>query len=371
MSQIAQCMPEFSMRDVHRIAVQAEPELAYQRVRAVDLDEVQMVRRLRRWQTLPGRVRAWWQGRRKFGPATARIDDIVRSVEGVRLLADGLGHELVLGAVGKFWLPGRQLQLVTPSAFRSFAEPGFGKLALSLRVTPRSFGGSWITVELRASATDPAAESHMRRAWCVIGRLAAALSTKVLERLAQDLGPCVEDESLRLPGDALLQDVPFQTTHAMTIEARPEEVWSRLLSLGASRFLLGRLGKPALAGDTRAQTPALGQRLPGLSGALGDGAVLRVEPRRLLILGDGLLLPSDEHKAGLAPSARSTTWAFVLSPIGDDATRLVVRVRSRTEHSLGMTFLEPLTAAVRDTLDRRQLDALCRHAQSFDRACAA
>lgn len=61
----------------------------------------------------------------------------------------------------------------------------------------------------------------------------------------------------------------------------------------------------------------------------------------------------------------STTWAFVLAPIGDDATRLFVRVRSRWEDKLGPRLLEPLMAKIHDALERRHLDTLCRQAEGW------
>jgi hypothetical protein len=352
MSLIAQCMPEFSLRFVQRIAVDADLERAYLRLRALDLSENQLVYRYLRLRTLPKRMRAWWRGKRRPGPETARVSDLVDRIPGFHLLGERPGEELVFGAIGKLWQPTRALERVAPGAFRGFKLPGFGKLALALRVSPRELGGTWITVELRGQATDAASEALLERAWRVLGRVASAVCDDSLQRLTADLGPLVEDESLRLPGDALMQDALFQTTHAMTLEAPPHRVWSWLMSTEAERA--------QRTGVRSSELPPVGQHMPGLSGHVAEFVVVRAELDRLLVLGSESLLGASQEAFGYA-----TTWSFVLAPIGDDATRLFIRVRSRWEDKLGIGLLEPLMAPIHDALERRHLDSLCRQAEGW------
>jgi hypothetical protein len=347
-------MPEFSLRLIQRIAVDADLELAYLRLRALDLSDVQFVRSYLRAKAVPKRVRAWWRGKRRPLPETARLSDLACRLPGVNLLGEQRREELVFGAIGKFWQPTRALERVAPQAFRSFSEPGFGKLALALRVAPRELGGTWITIELRGLATDPLAEAHMKRAWFVIGKIAEALCRESLQRLAADLGALVEDESLRLPGDALMQEALFQTTHAMMLEVPPQRVWSWLLSAQGEQS----------AQHDHDQAPVIGQRMPGLVGRMGDFVVVRAEPARLLVLGSASLLGERSSKPPELFSW-STTWSFVLAPIGDDATRLFVRVRSCWDDKRGLGLLEPLMAAIHDALERRHLDTLCRQAEGW------
>lgn len=354
MSLIAQCMPEYSLRFVQRIAVAADPERAFVCARALDLSDVPLVHRYLRLRSLPKRMRAWWRGKRRPGPETARLRDLASRIPGFNQLGETPREEVVFGAIGKFWQPARPLESIAPSAFRSFAAPGFGKLALALRIAPRDLRGTWVTIELRATATDPATESQLKRAWRVIGRVAEAVCNASLQRLAADLGPLVEDESLRLPGDALMPDAVFQTTHALTLEVPPQRVWSWLLSLEPEQS----------AGVAPDLLPKVGDRMQGLLGEDGDFVVARAEHARLLVLGSASLLG---ERLSQPPDAFgwSTTWAFVLAPIGDDATRLFVRVRSRWEDKLGIGLLKPLMTKVHDALERRHLDTLCRQAEGW------
>lgn len=351
MSLIAQCMPEYSLRLVHRVAVDADPERAYVRARALDLSEVPLVDRYLRVRSLPRRMRAFWRGRRRPGPESAQLSALAGRVPGFNLLCESAPEELVFGAIGKFWQPLRPLERVAPRAFRSFAAPGFGKLALALRIAARDRRGTWITLELRAGATDPVSEAWLKRAWHVFGRTVQTVCHSSLQRLAADLGELVEDEGLRLPGDALMPDAVYQTTHALTLEARPERVWSWLVRAHAAEA-------------ASAPHPKVGDRMRGLVGQTDDWVVVRAEHARLLVLGSESLLDEDLSRPPGA-FAWCTTWAFVLEPIGDDATRLFVRVRSRWEDKLRFGLLEPLLNRVHDALERRHIDTLCRQAESW------
>jgi hypothetical protein len=56
------------------------------------------------------------------------------------------------------------------------------------------------------------------------------------------------------------------------------------------------------------------------------------------------------------------TWAFVLEPIGDDATRLIVRVRGSFQPSLRMTLTLPILASAHEIMERTQLRNLAARA---------
>ena len=339
MSLIAQCMPEYSLRFVQRIAVAADPERAFVCARALDLSDVPLVHRYLRLRSLPKRMRAWWRGKRRPGPETARLRDLASRIPGFNQLGETPREEVVFGAIGKFWQPARPLESIAPSAFRSFAAPGFGKLALALRIAPRDLRGTWVTIELRATATDPATESQLKRAWRVIGRVAEAVCNASLQRLAADLGPLVEDESLRLPGDALMPDAVFQTTHALTWRCRR-----------ARLVVVADLEPEQSAGVAPDLLPKVGDRMQGLLGQDGDFVVARAEHARLLGAGQ-CIAPS-----GRAPQPTAGCVRMVHDlgfRVGADRRRrdaLFVRVRSRWEDKLGIGLLEPLMTKVHDAL---------------------
>jgi hypothetical protein len=129
------------------------------------------------------------------------------------------------------------------------------------------------------------------------------------------------DAELRrsLPGDDLLHAPAFNATRAITIDARPENVWSWLVQVGVKRGgwysydLLDNLGRSSV----RSIMPSLQ--------SLGLGDVLGISP-------DG---KQGMHVIGLDPprsmiwgTPGQTTWSWALDPLPGGATRLVTRIRA-------------------------------------------
>lgn len=362
-------MPAATLRQIDRVAVVAEPERAYEVARAVDLYRVGFVRWLFQLRTLPERLAARARGEDAPPmPRSSHIDDLARPGTGFQILAEQPGREVVVGAIGRFWQPSIEFVEVDADEFAGFDRPGYGKLAWNIRVEPRHGGGSWVEVELRVGATDPASLHRFERYWWLIGPFSHAIRRGVLRLLRRELGDAPADDARPLPGDDLLPDAPFQVTHAVTIDAPVAQVWPWLVQMGASRagwYSFDRIDNGGVRSATRIipelQHLEVGDVIPALPDEPGGFAVLRLEPERLLVLGDPSLLPSGAYP-GRSPSR--TSWAFVLEPIGADATHLVVRVRADYEPSARMAVVRPFMRAAHEIMERRQLRNLRRRAES-------
>ncbi|MEP6799422.1 MAG: hypothetical protein ABI890_14800 [Lapillicoccus sp.] len=133
-------------------------------------------------------------------------------------------------------------------------------------------------------------------------------------------GATPEEVAGRLPGDELVVRPTFNATRAITIDARPEDIWPWLVQIGMTRAgwysydLLDNLGRrsadriiPELQGL------AVGDVIP-MSPDGKQGMVVRaLDPPRSMIWG----------------TPAETTWAWQLDPSPDGSTRLIARVRSR------------------------------------------
>jgi hypothetical protein len=75
------------------------------------------------------------------------------------------GREVVLGAVTKPWEPNPTFRAIPPAEFASFREPGFVKIAWTLRADSRHDGGCDFWTETRAVATDDTARRRFRWYW--------------------------------------------------------------------------------------------------------------------------------------------------------------------------------------------------------------
>jgi hypothetical protein len=361
-------MPAFSLRQVDRVAVTASPAHAYAAARTLDMSQVGFVHLLFQLRVLPDRIAARIRGQSYLPLLSSGIDDITRPGSGFLVLGEEPGREVVVGAVGKFWQPAIEYASVTPAGFLAFDRPGFGKLAWCIRVDPREGGGSWVGFELRVGATDAASLARFQHYWWIIGRFSHAIRRSFLGRLVEELGPAGSDERRRIEGDDLLV-ARFQKTHGITIEAPVDKVWPWLVQIGARRAgwysfdLLdngGTHSADCILPDL--QTLSVGDIIPALPKSPNGFAVLRLEPERVLVLGDPSLLPGGARPGG--PPWR-TTWAFVLEPIGATATRLTVRVRVDYLPGWKMTCVRLVMALAHEVMERRQLYNLRRRAETL------
>jgi hypothetical protein len=315
---------------------------------------------------LPERAPGILRPSQPSGSRSARIEDITRPGSGFILLAEDPGREVVVGSVGKFWQPTIDFAQVTPKSFTAFSEPGYGKLAWCLRVDPRQGGSAWVTIELRVGATDAGSLARFRSYWRLIGRFSRAIRHAVLRVLVDDLG-AFDPEIGSVPGDNILPDRKFQRTHATVIEAPPDRVWPWLVQMGCRRagwYSFDWLDNGRVPSAEQIvpelQTLSVGDTLPARPVGEDGFRVLQLEPARALVLGS----PSPAPGGSVTGSTGwRTTWAFLLEPIGDEATQLTVRVRADFEPGLRMGLLAPVIAAAHEVMERRQLRNLRRRAE--------
>ena len=100
-------LPTFDVNETHSILVKGGPEDVYRAVRALDFSRSPVIRSLFRLRGLPANG--------------IRLERLQAS--GFILLADAPGKHLVMGLLGRFWLPSGQLITVDPPEFAAAARP--------------------------------------------------------------------------------------------------------------------------------------------------------------------------------------------------------------------------------------------------------
>lgn len=78
------------------------------------------------------------------------------------------GREVVVGAVTKPWEANPVFRPLPPETFAGFNEPGYVKIAWTLRADPSGTTESIFRTETRAVATDPTARRKFRRYWSLL-----------------------------------------------------------------------------------------------------------------------------------------------------------------------------------------------------------
>ena len=81
------------------------------------------------------------------------------------VLAEVPGREVVMGAITRPWEADVTFRALPPAEFAAFAEPGFVKIAWTLRADPVGERESIFRTETRAVATDDAARQRFRSYW--------------------------------------------------------------------------------------------------------------------------------------------------------------------------------------------------------------
>jgi hypothetical protein len=163
-SALDRVMPEWHFSERHVVAIDASPERALAAAREVRLRDVPAA-----WVLLAARGMAPGAGDRTF--VGVMLDG------GFVVVAEEPGRELVLAGVGRPWrLVERLRRDVDPV---TFAEPGWARMAMTLRTKP----GRLVT-ETRVVLTDESARRAFRCYWLVV-RPFSGLTRRLLLRAAK------------------------------------------------------------------------------------------------------------------------------------------------------------------------------------------
>ena len=84
------------------------------------------------------------------------------------VLAEIQGREIVMGAVTQPWVANAKFRALSPEQFASFYDPGYVKIAWTLRADPVTAKTSIFRTETRALACGPISESKFRKYWAFL-----------------------------------------------------------------------------------------------------------------------------------------------------------------------------------------------------------
>ena len=342
-------MPHYDVCERHAIDLETPPEATLAGAKRLDLNGSPLVRAIFKGRELILRSRP---------DATARprgLLELTRSL-GWGVLADTPG-ELVMGGVTQPWEPNPVFRAIPPEEFAAFAEPGQVKIVWTLRADPAEDGSSTFRTETRAVATDAESRRKFRWYWSFLS------PGIILIRMALKAAlPAAADRAWRLAGDDHLPGARAQLTHAVTINASPTDVWPWLVQMGCRRagwYSWDRLdngGKPSADRIIpELQRLAVGDVLPWRPEGADGFKVLSIEPERLLVL------------QSVAPEFEGT-WAFVLDPIAERRTRLVVRYRAAFPPSARMTAALEVMSPIHAFMERKQLRTIKQNAERMHAA---
>jgi len=174
-------MPTYEIAERHHVSVGAPAEITFSTACAMDLQD-------------SGLVRAIFKGRElllKAKPQAHRLPrGLLAQTEalGWCVLAEIPGREIVMGAVTQPWKGTPIFRGVPPDQFAAFHEPGYVKIAWTLRADSAGPDKSLFRTETRAVCTDEAARRKFRHYWAFLSPgiiLIRRLSLGPLKKAAQ------------------------------------------------------------------------------------------------------------------------------------------------------------------------------------------
>lgn len=157
-SMLDRFIPLYEVVERHQITVEAPASITLAAAGEQDLMSNPVIRTI-------FLARAWaLGGTPETRPLPHHLLPLVRSI-GWRVLAENCGREIVVAAVTQPWEADVTFQGLTPDAFAAFKDPGYVKIAWSLRADPLGADRSIFRTETRAMATDPVSRAKFRRYW--------------------------------------------------------------------------------------------------------------------------------------------------------------------------------------------------------------
>jgi len=156
-----QFMPVYDIVERHHIDVAAPADVTFAAACETDLE-----------QSPP--VRAIFKAREKIlgsePDVTVRPHGVIALTKSIGwgVLAEVPGREVVMGAVTKPWEANVVFRSLPPDEFATFSEPGYVKIAWTLRADATSATRSIFRTETRAIATDDTARMKFRRYWSLL-----------------------------------------------------------------------------------------------------------------------------------------------------------------------------------------------------------
>jgi hypothetical protein len=153
-------MPSYDVVERHRITVRAPARVTLAAAKSTPLQQIPAVRAIfRAREIILGAVP---DQRRPRG-----LLDETRAL-GWGILEDIADREVIVGAATRPWEANVTFRSIAPDAFAAFNEPGYVKIAWTLRATPIDDGSCVFMTETRAVATDRDARRRFRRYWAFV-----------------------------------------------------------------------------------------------------------------------------------------------------------------------------------------------------------
>jgi hypothetical protein len=154
-------MPSYDVAERHHVRIAAPSALTFGAAREVDLQGSPLVRAIIKAREVI--LGATPDDRPRLRGLLAEVQSL-----GWGVLAEVPEREIVVGAVTKPWEANVTFRALPPDQFAAFSEPGYVKIAWTLRAESIGTTDSIFRTETRAVPTDATARAKFRRYWAFL-----------------------------------------------------------------------------------------------------------------------------------------------------------------------------------------------------------
>src|SRR6185503_8736028 len=102
------------------------------------------------------------------------------------VLSEIPGQEVVMGAVTRPWEANVVFRAIPADDFRQFREPGYAKIAWTLRADPAGLNWSRARTETRVLTTDSHSRAKFRRYWALLSPGIIVIRWALLRQVKKD-----------------------------------------------------------------------------------------------------------------------------------------------------------------------------------------
>lgn len=173
-------LPEYDIVERHHIQINAPAATTFATACAVELEDSPLVRAI-----IHGRELLLGTKTNSNEPRPPRGTVAGMKARGWGMLAEMPGREIVMGAITQPWQANVVFRPLPPDAFAAFADPGYVKIAWTLRADPAADGTSTFHTETRAFACGAEARRRFRNYWALLSAGIVLIRFETLRMLKQ------------------------------------------------------------------------------------------------------------------------------------------------------------------------------------------
>ena len=160
-SLIARFIPQPEVAEHHQIAIDAPADVVLAAAKDMELLDSPLIRAIFRLRELA------LGGEPDTRPHPAKLMAQMQSIGWV-VLAEKAGREIVFGAVTQPWEAAPVFRSIPAAEFADFAEPGYVKIAWTLRADPAGANRSVFRTDTRVCTTDAESRKRFRTYWSFV-----------------------------------------------------------------------------------------------------------------------------------------------------------------------------------------------------------